>query len=777
MSQINYDGTNYQVNPGENNTNIFYPEPDVPTVGIPQNLPRTHVKAFVGRSQELTQLHEQLQQSNCLAIASIAGMGGIGKTELALQYALHHLQQATYPGGFCWLRARESEVGTQIVNFARSRLGLKLPEDLDLDNQIGFCWQHWREGEVLLILDDVTDYSLVKPYLPSDSRFKILLTTRLQLGQSFQQMEIKVLDEAAALELLKSLTDADRIEGQLEATKYLCQWLGYLPLALELVGRYLAQKPDLTLAEMQRRLEAKRLDANALRQIEDSMTAQLGVAAAFELSWQELDAVAQEACYLLSLFALAPIQWQWVEQCFPERDPEDLEDLRDRQLIRLSLLQRSDEQTYLLHQLIREFFRAKSITEPNTKQINLLKQSVCHTVSKIARSIPLTSTRKGIEILDSIMHHLENVAHNLTDFIDNNNLIELFEAITRFYEGQLAYPKARLWLIKCLKVVASRFGHRTSYVATTLNSLAFVYRSQGKYRKAEILYLRALSIWQEKLDISSPYIAIGFNNLAVIYRDQGYYDKAEFFYLKALSSWEKQLEPDDPQIAICLRNIATLYCDQKRYIEVEPLYQRAITIWREHLGQDGQATIDILNDVANLYSNQGRYEEAEQLLDYCCYLIVEVLGVENINGTRIFDSLGQLYERQERYEEAEDSYQKALHVKKMLLVGDHPELSKSLNNLAVLYMKQERYEEAEPLLKESISIHERIFLNGNPDITVPLINLASIYCLQNRYCEAEMLLMQALKVCEHQLNTDHPKIILTRSKLQALRKTIEEHGE
>jgi hypothetical protein len=83
-----------------------------------QNLPYG-TPNFVGRSAELEQIHKQLQQRSQVAISAISGMGGIGKTELALQYARIHCREETYPGGICWLRARE-EMGTQIITFARS---------------------------------------------------------------------------------------------------------------------------------------------------------------------------------------------------------------------------------------------------------------------------------------------------------------------------------------------------------------------------------------------------------------------------------------------------------------------------------------------------------------------------------------------------------------------------------------------------------------------------------------------------------------------------------
>src|SRR4028118_34116 len=98
----------------------------------------------------------------------------------------------------------------------------------------------------------------------------------------------------------------------------LCEWLGYLPLGLELVGRYLAEDPDLSLAEMLERLKAQRLQDEAIDLDEQQMqntfsTAQRGVRAAFELSWQELEPVTQRVAQLLSLFAPTVFLWGWVE--------------------------------------------------------------------------------------------------------------------------------------------------------------------------------------------------------------------------------------------------------------------------------------------------------------------------------------------------------------------------------------------------------------------------------------------------------------------------------
>jgi hypothetical protein len=300
-------------------------------------------------------------------------MGGIGKTELALQYALKHLESETYPGGICWLQARQ-EVAAQIVEFAQSHLGLVLPENQELTATVRCQHQRWRTEKTLIVFDDVQDYRDIEAVLPPvRSQFQVLLTTRRNFGASVQTYEIKVLSEADSLELLRRLVQDQRVDQDLVTAKRVCEWLGYLPLGLELVGRYLARKKDVSIAKLWERLQSKRLQAKALLEAEPGMTASLGVTAAFELSWQDLTEDAKRLAALLSLFALAEIPWTVVQACLPEVEEEELEDWRDEQLLGLSLISRAGEGLYELHQLLREFFAVKrsQILDLDTTQQSL----------------------------------------------------------------------------------------------------------------------------------------------------------------------------------------------------------------------------------------------------------------------------------------------------------------------------------------------------------------------------------------------------------------------
>ncbi|NEP87834.1 MAG: hypothetical protein F6K18_13965 [Okeania sp. SIO2C2] len=173
------------VNIAKANVVQFLPPKPEPKKVEPHNIPPSDVE-FIGRELELETLHQQLKQKGRVVVYSEENSPG--KTELARQYALLAWEKQIYPGGICWLQGQKANLGQQIVNFAKSRLGLQPPEDRDLQSQIDYCWSDWLEGDVLVVLDDIRDYQQVKSYLPSRSEqnFKLLITTsQPSLEQSF----------------------------------------------------------------------------------------------------------------------------------------------------------------------------------------------------------------------------------------------------------------------------------------------------------------------------------------------------------------------------------------------------------------------------------------------------------------------------------------------------------------------------------------------------------------------------------------------------------------
>ncbi|MFN6479224.1 FxSxx-COOH system tetratricopeptide repeat protein [Nostoc sp. DedQUE07] len=732
-----------------------------------ENIPLSGVVEFVGREVELQNLHQLLQENKQVAIAAVAGMGGVGKTELALQYARNHRE--TYKGGICWLLAKSGDAGIQVVRFARTVLDLKLPEGLDVLAQVQYCWRHWCEGDVLLVLDDVGEYQQVKPYLPSSSsRFKVLITTRQYLGASIKQLSLDVLQPEAALELLKSFfkETPQRIEQELAVANQLCEWLGYLPLGLELVGRYLKRKPDLSLTEMLRRLEKKRLEQPALIKPEGDMTAQRGVLAAFELSWQELNDDDKQLGCLLSLFAAAPIAWDLVEQCLPESDEEELEDIRDKKLLNLHLLQRKDEGIYQLHPLLREFFQYKLT---GLEQAEELKRSLCRVMVAVAKDIPETPTLEQINDVTPAIPHLAEVANHLIQYLSNDDLHWSFVGNASFYNGQGLYEKAVPWLEQCLEITKQRLSEEHPDVAASLNNLAELYRSQGRYSEAEPLHIQALALWRKLLGEEHPNVATSLNNLALLYQFQGKYSEAEPLHIQALTLWRKLLGEEHPDVATSLNTLALLYASQGKYSKAEPLYIQALTLRCKLLGEEHPSVATTLNNLGNLYYFQGRYSEAEPLYIKTLALTRQLLGEEHSNVASSLNNLASLYQSQGRYSEAEPLFIQTLALWRKRLGEEHPDVATSLNNLALLYQSQGKYSEAEPLFIQALVLKRKLLGEEHPDVATSLNNLAYLYNFQGKYSKAEPLYIQALDILERQLKVNHPNTLACRKNLANLR--------
>ena len=637
-------------------------------------------------------------------------MCGIGKTELAIQYSLKRLEQKTYPGGICWLRAREENISTQIIDFTQTRLNLNPPEYLEtLEKKTAWCWTNWQSGKTLIVLDDITNYKEIEPYLPPQkSQFKVLITTRLNLKIP-NPLNLEVLQETEALELLSQLINSQQVQKEYQKARELCQLLGNLPLAIQLVGKYIKEQKISITKEIEtfknQKLNDPALSISEKNDPTSTSNIKRGVAAAFELSWKGLNKPTQELGCLLSLFALAPIPWSLVENIISQKPKKSIlsslkfikklglfkqklstiknkEELRKAriELEKFNLL-KSEKDNYQLHQLIQEFFQTKQSKLAITEE---QKRNLCLVIVAIARDIPQNATLSQINDLIPFIPHLTKIANIYQKWLSDKDFFPLFTGIARFYESQGAYKKALPWYQKCLSINRERLGKEHPKIAACLNNLASLYDKQGRYKKAEPLHLEALEL------------------------------------CKKLPG-EKHLD-----VANNLSNLALLYHKQGRYKKAEPLYLEALEIRKEFLGEKHLYIAEILNNLAGLYDNQEKYEEAEKL------------------------------------------YLKALELYKKLLGEKHPYIATSLNNLAVLYNNQGRYKEAEPLHLEALEMREKLLGEEHPDVANSLNNLAKLYGNQGRYKKAESLYLEALKIAQKTLENNHPNTIIIKKNYELL---------
>jgi hypothetical protein len=204
---------------------------------------------FLGQDDLLTHLHTHLKRGTTTALTqaqAISGLGGIGKTQIAIEYAYRY--QDNYPFVF-WVRAEHRD--TLMTDLASLASLLQLPEQHESDQtKIATTVKQWlaTHRSWLLIFDNADDLSLLAPFLPEQHTGAIVLTTRASQTQPLAEpLHVEQMSEHTGVEFVLRRARFLRADQPLESTppedqqaaRQLCQLVGGLPLALDQAGAYI----------------------------------------------------------------------------------------------------------------------------------------------------------------------------------------------------------------------------------------------------------------------------------------------------------------------------------------------------------------------------------------------------------------------------------------------------------------------------------------------------------------------------------------------------------
>lgn len=689
------------------------------------NLPFERNPFFTGREEILRKLHNAFTKNSPTSMTqAISGLGGLGKTQTAIEYAYRHRDD--YQAVF-WVRA-DSELGlsTGFVEIARV---LNLPEkDAQNPDDTVRAVNLWLENNSgwLLIFDNADAPELLKGFRPRNAKGHVLLTSRAQVFDTLgiaRPLEIDVMAPEEALQFLFTRTGRDdNSAAERKAAEQIAEELGYLPLALEQAGAFGTAKQarfqDYLAGYRKRRLELLKESGPVTGDYPES------VATTWAINFREVENVSEAASDLLRGSAfLSPdrIPLELIIKAKSELGPalsaaladvdvdpltlnRVLEPLTRYSFIRLD----SDSQTYSIHRLVQEVLRDG--IDADTQRLWAER-----TVGALNRAFPNSE-------------------------FSNWPLCE----------RSLPHAKAAAKLIK-------KWNITTQGAARLLNEVANYCYDLGQYADAELLYKRSLAIYEQTLEPDHSELAVSLNNLAFFYHGQGKYSKAEPLYERSLTIYEKTLGPDHSDVALSLNNLAVLYKVQGKYTEAEPLFKRSLTIREKALGPDHPDVAQSLNNLAELNRVQDKYTEAEPMYKRSLAISEIALGPDHPDVARTLNNLAVLYQDQGKYTEAEPFLNRSLTIKEKALGSDHPELAQNLNNLAELCRLQGKYPEAEPLYKRALAMVEKAWGPDHPHVALVLANYALFLRATQRDVEAAQMEARAEAIRAKHAQPDAPE--------------------
>ncbi|MBV9231456.1 MAG: tetratricopeptide repeat protein [Chloroflexi bacterium] len=732
------------------------------------NVPHRRNPFFTGREEVLARLAALLGDRKATALTQVAasGLGGIGKTQTAIEYAYRHRHEYE---AVLWVRADTPE--NCVSSLAALVQVLNLPEQEDADQErLVQAVTRWLKTHTnwLLILDNVEDVIHTAQMFSFDGPGHVLLTTRAQAtGTVAQRLDLEQMTpEEGALFLLRraKLIAPDvpleaACQGEQDEARAISWLLDGLPLALDQAGAYI-EETACGLSGYEERYQRQRA---ALLNRRGRLAADHpeSVSTTLSLSLEKVEHLNPVAAELLRLCAfLDPdvlpeaLLTEGASELSPALQPIATDPLAfDDALVVLrtySLVRRNpDAKTLSIHRLVQAVLKDRMDEDEQrgwAERAVRLVNAVFPAVSELSAWPTCRRYLPHAQVCAELIEHWD------MDFPEAARLLHQTGAYLR---ERAQYVQAERFLSKARDLRLQAFGPMHPAVAESLHELAELAWRQGKCVPAESLYQQALAIREQTLGAEHPDVATSLHRLAVFYYYHGEVGQDEPLYLRALTIRQKTLGPEHPDVATILNDLALLYHDRCRDRRAESLYQRALTIFEQTLGPKHPMLAMALNNLGRLYLDQGRYEQAEPLIQSALAIMEEMFGPEHPAVAFNLGNLARIHLARGEYAQAERLHRRALAVRQQALGPEHRDVAIALMSLGECYLEQRKYKQAEPLFLRALVILEKTQDPQSYWMGHCLYVLAKLNMAQARYEQAEPLFHRALPFLE-KIQDDNP---------------------
>ncbi|KAJ4860754.1 tetratricopeptide repeat domain-containing protein [Trichoderma breve] len=729
--------------------------------------------------------------------AALWGLGGSGKTQIALNYAYQRCNKRDC--SVFWVHADSEATFSQDYKTIAQAFGI----DQQLKGEelyAAVCDQIAAQPDWVLILDNTDDLrqfgveqapqqtnSLYR-YIPKASTGTVLWTSRDAhivgtLVGSTRGIEVARMnyDEAEILLKLAGSLEVGREKMEIITLLEELQWL---PLAIMQAGSYMrrtstsAKEYSSLLAQNKKRwqlLKEEEFDRHRKPYVPNNVLETLSISIDrlkqdSEIAYNILHAIAYVSNQNIPHEIITTI----LKHCDNSLvDPEKLEAEATKAIMRLKEfsflgVHRTEDggRSYEMHKLVQEATRyGLSLCKPSVPDNVFSNREGERYFSGIAVQaildlFPDSELGTWSQCEKYLAHAVQTVYWaDLNDKRHETSL--LFYRVSLFLHDCGRWSERELVNKKGLEFDREIWGEKHPDTFISMEHLATTYRIQCRHKEAEALEVQILDLRRETLGKKHPHTLMSMENLATTHWAQCQYKESEALEVQVLDLRREILGDKHPDTIQTIGALGIIYRDQGLYKKAEPLLVQVFDLSREILGDKHLRVIWSMESLGITYGLQGRYKEAEALQVQVYDLRREILGTRHPETFQGMSNLSLTYWRQGRYKEAEALQLQVFKLQQEILGERHPDTIRSISNLSSIYGKQGRRKEAEA---ESIQIkvfnfRREILGDKHPETIWSMEYLSSIYGKKGLYEESEALAVQVLDLRRESLGEEHPDTI------------------
>ena len=738
-----------------NGNGSFNGSDQLTTEEVPWTVP-PRPTCFVGRGILIDELHRKLLDGGVVALV---GMGGVGKTALALEYVYRRV--AAYDLVW-WIPAENPSLISQHLLGLAGVLGLPAATDV-----LGVLRELRRRRSWLLVFDNAESVDDIEPYRPADREGMVLVTSR-RIGWSGlgQTVRVPALERQESAALLRARIP----ELERDIAHQIADLLGDLALALEQAAAYM-DATDLPPREYVELLETCLEEMARRGRVVDRPG--VTVANLWQMSTSRLSETSPAALELLELLSLCAGEPVPLDLFRPKRNSPG------RSLLTVSgqhglrwaetvgalsglSLARREGSSIVMHRLVQATTRQDIPPERIAAHLDTL---VAFCVSYLPTGIAKNPEGwpKWRAMLPHVISILEHAWNNGMDGGRDYHLLCDRTAVYLQEHGQAAV--ALPLFERAAKIAETIYEPASPAIASSLAHLASAQRDLGRPTSALPLFERTLAITEAEYGWYHPAVARSLKDLAGVLRDLGRPAEALLLMDRALSIDEAAYSSGHPVIAADLGLSVAALCQVGRLADARAAAERALSISRTHYGDDHPVVAGYLGGLALVSREMGNPKAALALLR-------RALAVERVHygkshpvvATRL-DALARVLCDLGQTGRARPLVERSLAIAERAYGPDHPVVVTYLDDLAHIVQDLGEAAAARPLLERALAIAERKFGATHPIVGTQLNNLGLLWQDLGDAEIARSLCERALAIATASFGNSHPAVATCLSNL------------